>query len=97
MFDLLDFFEDYNLYENSKLFDYFAYENAVYPLTDQARDLGYDGINTIVIQKTIAFFQLYFLFKLGIVFISYLLLKIIPENNMIRNLYDYLSKDIFFM
>ena len=78
MFDLMDAFADYNLYEKSNLFDFFAYHNASYPLTDQAKDIGYDGINTIVIQKTIAFFEFYYFIKLGIVFISYLLLKIIP-------------------
>ena len=80
MFDLLDVFEDYNLYFKCNLFDFSAYDNANYALPNQAKDLGYDGINTIVIQKTIAFFQLYFLFKLGIVLIIYLLLKIIPQN-----------------
>ena len=34
MFDLLDFFEEYNLYENSKFFDFFAYDKSVYPLED---------------------------------------------------------------
>ena len=80
MFDLLDVFEDYNLYFKSNLFDFSAYDNANYALPNQAKDLGYDGINTIVIQKTIALVQIYFIIKLGIVFITYLLLKIIPKN-----------------
>ncbi len=78
MFDFMDAFADYNLYETSNFFDFIAYNNASYPLPDQAKDIGYDGINTIVIQKTIAFFEFYYFIKLGIVFISYLLLKIIP-------------------
>ena len=80
MFDLLDVFEDYNLYEKINLFDFFAYNNANYPLPDQAQDIGYEGINTIVIEKTIALFQFYYLIKLGLVLICYLLLKIIPYN-----------------
>ena len=49
MFDLLDVFEDYNLYFKCNLFDFSAYDNANYALPNQAKDLGYDGINTIVI------------------------------------------------
>jgi hypothetical protein len=59
MFDLLDVFEGHNLYFKSNLFDFFAYRNASYPLPDQARDIGYDGINAIIMQKTIAFIQFY--------------------------------------
>ena len=80
MFDLLDFFEDFNLYEKTNLFDFFAYNETSYPLPDQTKDIGYEEINTIVIGKTIALVQFYFLIKLGIVFISYLLLKIFPKN-----------------
>jgi hypothetical protein len=78
MFDLLDVFEDYNIYEKSNLFDFFAYSKTSYPLPDQTKDIGYTGINTIVIGKTIALAQFYFLIKLGLVFISYSLLKIFP-------------------
>ncbi len=55
MFDLLDVFEGFYLYEKSNLFDFFAYKMARYPLPIQARDIGYNGFNTIVIGKTIAF------------------------------------------
>ena len=34
MFDLLEIFEDYNIYEKSNLFDLFANKNANNPLTD---------------------------------------------------------------
>ena len=30
----MDTFENYNLYEKINLFDFFAYDNANYPLTD---------------------------------------------------------------
>ena len=34
MFDLLDIFEDFNIFEKSNLFDFYAYINANYLLTD---------------------------------------------------------------
>ena len=55
MFDFLDMFDEYNLYEKSGIFDIDAQDKFNNPLPDQATNLGYDGSNTIIMLKTLAF------------------------------------------
>ena len=55
MFDFLDMFDDYDLYEKSGMFDMDRKDKFSNPLPDQAKYLGYDGSNTILMLKTLAF------------------------------------------
>ena len=96
MFDFLDIFDQYNLYERSGMFDIDRYDRFYNPLPDQAKYLGYDGSNMILMLKTLAFFQLFYIIKLIFAFLIYFWTKFGPQNDKAKILLKKITKNMFF-
>ena len=76
MFDFFDLFQDFDIYAKSGLFDIDGQKNVASLLPDQAKNLGYESFNSVIVLKTIAFIQIFYILKLLFAFVLYVFTKV---------------------